>query len=734
MSARAALVLVLMSWGALATPSGRRWALSTCTSNAQCLQSERCSGGRCYPTFSMAATIDNRNTAVRTRAGVTVTYQDIITATLNAWDRWTTPNITTCSTSWDVISLGTYTTPVGSAAISGTDATNRIMWHSGSAWVHGSGTLGVTTTAFSGTQLVDGDTEMNNSNINWASNGDAQSYDYESVILHEAGHFAGVNHTASPPTAVMNPSIGNGVQLRQLQQADRTDICSVYGNPGGQGESCTSSATCTQGRVCEGASSGARICTQDCSGTGAACPTGHTCQTSNSGFACLPQLGAPDLCAFCTGANSCSSGICLRNPGTGSTWCSISCTTAAQCGTGYTCSPAGSGNACVPTAGCTNQCSSSKPCPPGYACTAGNCVPTGNVGDRCDVSLYCRNCLACLITDASSGAANCRQCCSAGSGTSDLCNACPTTSCPSAQTCISITDSQAQACVPTQGIAICSACTNTTECASGVCVQGRCRSTCDPLNAGGCQACMAGSPAACACSDELAREGERCGAMSSGPLKACLNGLVCSGSPTTCRRTCTANDPNSCPIGQSCQQMGSQAVCLNLADGTLCRPCASGSVCGAGLSCVGGRCVSSCQLSAASCESCVPQSATSGVCACDDQLGSANEPCGLSPELRGCVAGNWCFNGSCRPGCSPASPTTCSSTQQCLTALNGLTYCLDPMGTGGAGGGGGSGGATSGAGGGSDMIPTGSCNCSSGGPALMLWAIVALVRRHRRNR
>ena len=164
---------------------------------------------------------------------------------------------------------------------------------------------------------------------------------------------------------------------------------------------------------------------------GQSCPSGYSCQASTSGFACLPIVGAPDLCKFCASGQDCSTGNCLTD-GNGLNWCSATCQTAANCGAGFQCQVISGTGYCVPTAACTNQCTSAGQCAPGYMCSSGTCRPTGAVGDRCEVSNTCNSCGACVTDATDNTIAYCRACCGGGSG-NQLCQGCASTSCAGAR-------------------------------------------------------------------------------------------------------------------------------------------------------------------------------------------------------------------------------------------------------------------------------------------------------------
>jgi len=64
---------------------------------------------------------------------------------------------------------------------------------------------------------------------NWSENPGPNQIDLPSVVLHEIGHLLGLAHT-SDESAVMYPSIGPGMEKRELQQDDIQGIQSLYGS------------------------------------------------------------------------------------------------------------------------------------------------------------------------------------------------------------------------------------------------------------------------------------------------------------------------------------------------------------------------------------------------------------------------------------------------------------------------------------------------------------------------
>lgn len=749
MNARAlACSLALVTSGlAVADPSGNKWFFPACTNNT-CpnvhdanmapLPNKQCVNNVCVPNFTVATSVDNGG-GMTIKGGVS--YAGMATRVQSAFAAWTAQRVG-CNTTWNSVYGGTFTDP-GVAAIDRLDRKNRVMWMTAAQWPHMTELALTTTTYFTTShEIFDGDMEINN-DLNgapevWSTTGAPGSYDIDSVLIHEAGHFLGLNHTNGVSTAVMYPFVPTGSTKRVLTPTDENDVCAVYpGGTGGQGTTCTTSSQCSGGRVCEAVSGGSsKICTQDCASAGAAgCPTGYTCQASTAGFACLPQIGTPDQCRFCQLGSECSSGLCLRFD-TGVTFCSLTCTDNAQCGPNYTCQmPDGF---CVPNANtCTNQCTSATDCATGYTCTGGTCTPRGDPGDPCTVSLVCKSCGVCTRESATTATSYCRSCCATtGAG---FCAGCPNTACGAGNTCAQLTTGNSSVCLPgASAPGTCQACNNG-QCAEGLlCVAGRCRSPCNPASPGTCQACT--SSGACACPDEIAGVGESCGVVNN-TLSACGPGLACVGASPVCRTRCDGT-AGSCPTGQVCQLMNGLNVCVPGAEGNKCAPTTNTGACNPGLTAYLGRCYEPCNVNlGTACSSCVQSSANgAGVCGCPDQISAANEPCGTQPDVRACQTGAKCINGSCRTPCDLQLGPTCPDLTECREYTVGQFYCQDQIATGGSGGGssGGGSGRTGGSGGSSATGGSGGggttdlgCGCgASGGPlGALVFGLLMLARR-----
>lgn len=736
------LMLAGVAFEAHATPSGNRWAVSSCGS---CPMGQQCASGLCAPVFKVGTSMDNTGGMTINGPAGGVPYATFVSLVTNTFPGWATSRVS-CNTNWNVVSGGSFSSPSGTAALDGMDRNNFVIFLSGTNWGHLPNELALTTTTYftSNREIFDGDMEFNN-NVAWSTQVNGNAYDLESVILHEAGHFLGLNHTTTSSTAVMFPTVTLGATKRNLTPIDENDVCTVYpGAAGGQGTSCTTPTQCSGGRVCEGPAGGSsKICTQDCTGSGA-CPSGYTCQPSDNGSACLPQIGVPDQCHFCQSGGECSSGLCLRFD-TGVTFCSLSCTDSAQCGSGYTCQlPEGF---CVPNAlTCTNQCTTAAECATGYLCTGGTCVPRGDTGDPCTVSLTCKPCNVCTRESATSDTSFCRVCC-AGQGQGGTCNNCTNAMCGANGVCAMLTSGNSGVCVPgSQFPTTCQPCANG-QCAEGLqCVQGRCRSQCNPAAPGTCQACFQnGSGGSCACPDEIAGAGEPCGIIGM-TLSACGPGLACVGSTNAiCRSRCDVNTPNSCPMGQSCQMISGIGVCVPGSEGSVCANCTNTGACNGNAVCYLGRCYDPCNVNLPNtCSSCVQSMANGGgICACPDQISTTDGPCGTMPDVHSCSSGTKCIQGSCRARCDPMAPV-CTTGTTCRDIGTGVFYCQDELVSGGGGGGGSSGGGGGARGGGSGAATGGGggtgggtmdlgCGCgASGGPlGALVFGAIALLRRRR---
>lgn len=741
--------LCLLSTVAFANPSGRRWQLesctSSCTTNGDPAPNKTCASGRCQPNFRIATSVGNTG---GTTINGGVAWSSIKTIIKNAFPRWTAAACDNGTTTYRVSYLEEFTTPQEHSAANAGDNLNNVIWVHSANWTHGAGELALTTTTYFLTDsfIIDADMELNDS-YPWSTNAAANTYDIESVVLHEAGHFAGIDHSAAG-SAVMYAYYATADQKQQLTDVDVDDICTVYPPVGGTiGTPCSADSECgdpnyTMCRARSGAV--AKICTRLCPTT---CPTGYACDnTSAGGQACLPQIGAPDQCKFCLNASQCSTGQCLRFNNSTTTFCSTTCQGTLDCPTNYSCD----NGYCVPNAGtCTNQCTTNANCAAGYNCTNGTCVFRGAAGDDCTAARSCSDCNQCVFNTAGTQA-TCRTCC-AGNGQGGACSTCQNATCASGLTCQALTDSpNSSVCQPgTAAPTSCQPCGADNSCAQGlVCLAGTCRAACNPAAPGvSCAACYAyndgtNTSGACACPGELKAEGEACGQLSPSQLAACNPGLTCvnSGSGNLCRQLCDPLVPSSCGAGKTCFLVGGQGVCLPGTYGNQCSACTNTGSCNGTLQCFAGGCYPPCNVfNTNQCATCVQTNDNgAGVCACPEQVSERGGTCGTQPTLAACKSGLTCKNGLCTVQCDPSNPSACNPNEFC-DEDNG-NYCFPAPLPSGGGSGSTDAGTDAGVKGGGSGQHFGNndnvgCGCSEAGGqwSALLFGVLMLTRRVQRR-
>ena len=77
-------------------------------------------------------------------------------------------------------------------------------------------------------RIYDADIEINSADFNIAV--DSDTYDLQSILTHEVGHFLGMAHAASADmTSTMRQRwLGTGTDLRTLSDDDKAGICDIY--------------------------------------------------------------------------------------------------------------------------------------------------------------------------------------------------------------------------------------------------------------------------------------------------------------------------------------------------------------------------------------------------------------------------------------------------------------------------------------------------------------------------
>jgi len=95
-------------------------------------------------------------------------------------------------------------------------------------WPFGEEVIALTTLSWQeGGGLVDADISFNAVDYDWTVDPDAAVVDYQSITLHEVGHFLGLAHSAEPD-AVMRVDYEEGDLARQLGADDRAGVAEIY--------------------------------------------------------------------------------------------------------------------------------------------------------------------------------------------------------------------------------------------------------------------------------------------------------------------------------------------------------------------------------------------------------------------------------------------------------------------------------------------------------------------------
>ena len=91
-------------------------------------------------------------------------------------------------------------------------------------WPFGEEVIALTTLSWrEGGELVDADISFNGVDYDWSVSTDENKVDYQSIVLHEVGHFIGLGHSADPE-AVMRADYDEGDIVRSLGADDRAGI------------------------------------------------------------------------------------------------------------------------------------------------------------------------------------------------------------------------------------------------------------------------------------------------------------------------------------------------------------------------------------------------------------------------------------------------------------------------------------------------------------------------------
>jgi hypothetical protein len=475
--------------------------------------------------------VDGRS---QTPAGLN--FANVQTATTTAWKRW--DDLTCASTAFKFLG------PTTAAAVPEPrdmyDVSNvSTIWISARTdpfypnTVSNSDITAITLPLTYAGVLQQCDIYMNAADRTWstAATTPQGSVDVESIVLHEAGHCQGLDHSSVSSLEVMYYAPPIGEQRRVLQTRDVNALCQRYPSSGAVGSPCNADGGCgtTAGLKCvkpplSDGGTGLPFCTVGCpTGQNFPCEIPYVCQPSPSfsptfNGACLSpgnfvtQVGKP-----CTDNVECGStnGVCQKPealPSTFTGWQDGYCMQ--DCAAGQPPCPAGS--SCIDFGNtllrCLKQCRVGVgDCRPGYTCVLpsdsgpGVCVPSCHGDVDCNAPNQSVN--QCRTCDGT--------CLSKQNPAGQIGDVCSTSdSCGIGQVCAKFTNSN---------VGICSqACAKTcTTCPGG--------STCHPVGTRGELFCLRD------CQTGTCPVGLQCGQLSTG---------------TGCMPPCK-ND-TECPVGLQC--------------------------------------------------------------------------------------------------------------------------------------------------------------------------------------
>ena len=458
--------------------------------------------------------------------------------------------------------------------------------------------------------------------------------------------------------------------------------------------------TCPEGRFCR---AGACL-TNPCFGVH--CASGEVC---NAGACvatcdCVPSCRPPQRCIdnICACIRSCPAGAACGLPDGCGGFCGGTCAGADEVCNADTgrceCWPACSASArCGAPDGCGGRCDG--PCEGGLACVAGACTCTGEcvahdmIVCGTDIPPTCLGSHACSGRGTRCPAGT--DCDAAGS----CCPLCPTAAnVPCGATTPSIHDADGHSCrtctevgtmcrtgtscvsppgttLPTDR-ACCAECASSPTLMCGARIPdvlddtGHVCRTCGGFGTAGCTAgttCTGGADGTC-CPSCAASSSVTCGdpipspacRTCSGAGSMCPSGTSCVSPPGTTLPT----DRECCGLCASAASVpcGSHVPDVVASDGSVCRTCATGSMCESGSTCMGSACCPACpSVSGSSCGVPIPDQ--------HDATGAVCRTCGTGNL---CASGSTCAGGSCCPTCPAAGELACGTTP---TASAGCPMC-----------------------------------------------------------
>lgn len=399
-----------------------------------------------------------------------------------------------------------------SGALNSYDANNRVSWVE-EDWSLPENVLAMTFNYYTDEGIVGSDMLLNGEGHSWTTDSaeaDAEKgpYDVETVVLHEAGHFYGLDHTADEE-AVMFANYKD--VARSLGSGDIEGICALYPTTTALypvGAACAGDAACDSG-LCRWFGD-ERYCTADCGVDLSACPTDFICTGAPEAYLCQKYPQLPDLCTPCDSSAQCDNSACVEYGGANVclTACTEGCKRGYNCNsdTGYcepnsgSCKPNFQGQQnqacyangacvdadyyCIHTAGfttayCLQKCDKDADCPSGHACASqssdgGNlnyCVRTAKRGELCFPEVCGQGDVCGTATDEPA-LLRCRQLCDSASD------------CASNHICYDDPDSDQDFCLPKQPTAsLGDSCAGPADCDTKICAvfgdTARCTQACN---------------------------------------------------------------------------------------------------------------------------------------------------------------------------------------------------------------------------------------------------------------
>jgi hypothetical protein len=121
---------------------------------------------------------------------------------------------------------------VGYDKSAGAENENLVTWvQSAAAWAHGSAVLALTSLTFDTLtgEIVDADLEINDAGFVFSLTPTAQEIDLLNTVVHEAGHFLGLDHSAVPESTMFAKALPGETNKRSLEPDDVAGFCALYG-------------------------------------------------------------------------------------------------------------------------------------------------------------------------------------------------------------------------------------------------------------------------------------------------------------------------------------------------------------------------------------------------------------------------------------------------------------------------------------------------------------------------